>query len=161
MSGIDMPNATSPTNFDGTQYVVQLDIFHTLHCLNILRKLVYPVVNVPDDEGEGALRHLGVDQIRQSLQCPSDVSTLYWEWDSSVQRMLENTKTTHLCRNFENIQQWARDHALEQNMDFLEHVPGARLKVSKWLFLSCHLLFIASVRGSQDLVHQDLRKEGM
>ncbi|POR36397.1 Uncharacterized protein TPAR_03407, partial [Tolypocladium paradoxum] len=44
-------NATTPTASDPTQYMVELCVFHQLHCLDLMRKLVYPgvfhLVNAP------------------------------------------------------------------------------------------------------------------
>jgi hypothetical protein len=37
-----LPNQTVPTNGDPNQYIVGLDVFHQLHCLNHLRKTLYP-----------------------------------------------------------------------------------------------------------------------
>jgi hypothetical protein len=39
-----LPNATTPFTNDTSHYIVELDVFHQLHCLNVLRKLVYPDV---------------------------------------------------------------------------------------------------------------------
>jgi hypothetical protein len=124
-----LPNATAPSSYDHSHYVVQLDVFHTLHCLSILRKRLYPDIYPPDNRGEDGIDHMEhcVESIRQSLQCFSDVSTLYWEWSEKTQRMLGNTKTTHTCRNFEKIQDWAKKNSMPRNPDFLVHVPGSPL----------------------------------
>ena len=125
-----LPNATAPTSYDHSLYVVQLDVFHTLHCLSLLRKRLYPDVYPISNKGEENIDHLEhcVESIRQSLQCFGDVSTIFWEWDEKTQRMLGNTKTTHTCRNFEKIKDWAREHSMPQQTDFLQHVPGSPLK---------------------------------
>jgi hypothetical protein len=124
-----LPNATAPTSYDASQYVVQLDVFHTLHCLNLLRKRLYPDVYPPDGSEDGVyhLEHC-VESIRQSLQCSSDVSTIYWEWSQKESKMMGNLKTTHTCRNFEKIQDWARRHSMPQETDFLQFVEGSPLR---------------------------------
>jgi len=35
-------NATLPAPNDPSTFVVELEVFHDLHCLNMLRKLAYP-----------------------------------------------------------------------------------------------------------------------
>ena len=52
-----------------------------LHCLNRLRKRLYPEKYAPDMSEEGVLHaeHC-VESLRQSLQCHSDTATISWEW---------------------------------------------------------------------------------
>ena len=69
-----------------------------------------------------------VESIRQSLQCSSDVSTIYWEWSEKGQKMMGNLKTTQTCRDFGKIQDWAREHAMSHDPDWLQFVPGAPLR---------------------------------
>ncbi|AEO60344.1 hypothetical protein MYCTH_2112431 [Thermothelomyces thermophilus ATCC 42464] len=81
------PNATTPLPQHRPRYVVQLDVFHQLHCLNRPQKLLYPKVYRSDvtsdsDEAADTLYHLEqcVESLRQSLLCASDKSTIFWEW---------------------------------------------------------------------------------
>ena len=37
-----LPNATLPTPKDNSTYLVELGVFHHLHCLNMIRKAAYP-----------------------------------------------------------------------------------------------------------------------
>jgi hypothetical protein len=53
-----------------------------------------------------------IDSIRQSLTCSADISTIYWAWDPERNATVPNAKTTHVCRNFIRIQEWAREHKL-------------------------------------------------
>jgi hypothetical protein len=55
-----------------------------------------------------------VDSIRQTVQCYSDISTIPWIWNQRHQRPAPDAHTTHMCRNFQKIQSWARDHAFTQ-----------------------------------------------
>ena len=95
----------------------------------MLRKLLYPTKYVPDMSEDGIyhMEHC-VESLRQSLQCASDVSTIFWEWSPANKKMMGNTQTTHTCRDFEKIQQWGRKHKLEQDWDFLIYVPGAPIR---------------------------------
>ena len=123
---------TTPFTNDTSHYIVELDVFHQLHCLNYLRKLVYPKVYPMDltsesEEAEHNVVHMEhcYEQLRQSLQCSSDVSTIIWQWSQKQQRMLGNVKTTHTCRNFDKIRDWAVENKAETDLDFFTFVEGA------------------------------------
>ncbi|KAF5019109.1 hypothetical protein F66182_8878 [Fusarium sp. NRRL 66182] len=131
-SAANLPNATTPFTNDTSHYVVELDVFHQLHCLNMLRKLVYPHVYEMDltstsDEAADNIFHMEhcYEQLRQSLQCSSDISTIYWEWSEKRQRMFGNVRTTHTCKNFEKIRGWAVEHKAQTDLDFYKYVKGA------------------------------------
>lgn len=81
-----LPNATTPLPQDWSLYVVQVDVFHQLRYLNRLRKLLnsgaYHVdVSSGSEDAFNMLIHLDhcVDSLRRSLQCSSDISTIYWQ----------------------------------------------------------------------------------
>lgn len=130
-----LPNATTPTAWDPDSYMIELDVFHQLHCLNLLRKLVYPQTFPMDltsgsEEAQDNVYHMEhcYDQLRQSLQCSSDVSTIYWEWSPEKKKMLGSLETTHTCRNFDKIRDWALDHQLQGEFDWWKKVEGAPIK---------------------------------
>ena len=134
-SAAKLPNATTPFTNDTSHYIVELDVFHQLHCLNSLRKLAYPDVykmDLTSDSEEAAdnIYHMEhcYEQLRQSLQCSSDISTIYWEWSVKQQKMFGNVKTTHTCKNFEKIRDWAVEHKAETDLDFFKHVEGAPIR---------------------------------
>ncbi|KAF4449381.1 tat pathway signal sequence [Fusarium austroafricanum] len=127
-----LPNATTPFTNDTSHYIIELDVFHQLHCLNMMRKLVYPDVYKMDlvsgsEEAADNIFHMEhcYEQLRQSLQCSSDISTIYWEWSVKKQRMFGNVRTTHTCKNFEKIRDWAVEHKAQTDLDFYKHVKGA------------------------------------
>lgn len=130
-----LPNATTPFTYDASHYIVELDVFHQLHCLNMLRKLVYPSVYTMDLTSGSEVAAENVfhmehcyEQLRQSLQCSSDVSTIFWEWSEKRQKMVGNVGTTHTCKNFEKIRQWAVQHKAQTDLNFTEHVHGAPIR---------------------------------
>ncbi|KAB5576588.1 hypothetical protein GE09DRAFT_1053927 [Coniochaeta sp. 2T2.1] len=133
-----LPNATTPTAWDSSQYMVELDVFHQLHCLNALRKLVYPRefpmdLTSSSDEALDNVYHLEhcYDQLRQSLQCSADISTIYWEWSREKKKMLGSLETTHTCRDFDRIREWALEHQLQGEFDWWQEVEGAPIKKPK------------------------------
>lgn len=128
-------NATTPTVDDPSEYMVQLDVFHQLHCLNSLRKAMYPdVFNVDFTSGtEKANAHLEhlehcYDQLRQSLMCHADIATIYFEWIPEKEAITGNPATTHTCKNYDKVIEWARAHTLKGSMDTSIHVEGAPVR---------------------------------
>ena len=135
-SAAKLPNATSPFTNDTSHYIVELDVFHQLHCLNYLRKLVYPDVYKMDltsgsEKAADNIFHMEhcYEQLRQSLQCSSDISTIFWQWSEEKQKMLGSVQTTHTCKNFDKIRDWAVEHKAQTDLDFAKHVHGAPLRV--------------------------------
>ncbi|VUC29060.1 unnamed protein product [Clonostachys rosea] len=130
-----LPNATSPMAQEPTKYMVQLDVFHQLHCLNLMRKLVYPSVFNLDltsgsEEAEENLDHFEhcYDSLRQALQCNADLSTIYYEWVPERNRLVGNLATTHTCKNYDSIIQWARDHQYKGPLDYTAKVEGVPIR---------------------------------
>lgn len=117
---------SSPTlAIPGTdEYLVQLDVWHELHCLNDLRMVLYPEVYGGLDEvtwpngtinrDTDAFRHWDhcVDSIRQTLMCHADVSPIPFHINVPANTgIFPRLATTHTCRDFSKIQQWGRDHS--------------------------------------------------
>jgi len=134
-SASKLPNATTPFTNDTSHYIVELDVFHQLHCLNMLRKLTYPDVYPIDltsgsEEAADNIYHMEhcLEQLRQSLQCSADISTIYWEWDEIKMKMFGNVRTTHTCKNFEKIRNWAVENKAQTELDFFQHVKGAPIR---------------------------------
>ncbi|KAK7047091.1 hypothetical protein VNI00_006755 [Paramarasmius palmivorus] len=102
---------------DPSHYIVELDVFHQLHCLNIIRKALhrdyYQQLHVHNghtmeskqDEDEH-IAHC-IDHLRQSIMCASDVSTIVWQWIPERNRTMGRSGVPHTCRDFEKISEWA------------------------------------------------------
>jgi hypothetical protein len=45
--------------------------------------------------------------------CSADISPLSWEWVPDLQKYVPNMRSTHVCRNFEKIQEWARERVVK------------------------------------------------
>ncbi|KAI1126438.1 hypothetical protein F5Y10DRAFT_293829 [Nemania abortiva] len=109
----------------GGGYMGMLEVFHQLHCLNLLRKaLVYNYDHYLEQgeeefyDGEPIIKlHVGhcLDMIRQQLMCSADVGLVPFVWVDKRQWMPhEDTKphrlprfdNTHRCRDFDAIREW-------------------------------------------------------
>jgi len=47
-----------------------------------------------------------IDNIRQTVMCYSDVSTIPWKWHERVQGEFPDAHTTHICRDFDALTEW-------------------------------------------------------
>ncbi|GAQ47695.1 hypothetical protein AAWM_06151 [Aspergillus awamori] len=105
------------------EYLVQLDVWHELHCLNDLRMLLYPerfpgLAGVTNDKGvidreSIEFRHWDhcVDSIRETLMCHADVAPIPFRVNFPASKVIvPRLATTHTCRNFTKIQEWAKEH---------------------------------------------------
>ncbi|KAJ5593540.1 hypothetical protein N7537_010444 [Penicillium hordei] len=107
-----LANKTVPIPDDPGQYAVSLDVFHQLHCLNMVRKRVWSTeVYLSEDELMG-IEHIDhcIDTIRQSLMCSVDVTPLPWVWVEKDQMAKEVAAVLHTCRDFDAVRQWALEH---------------------------------------------------
>lgn len=84
---------------EGSGYLASLGVFHQLHCLNYIRKQLYPeckelnedfrlnfadsALDYPPDEDERTqMIHKAhcIDNLRQIIQCHGDTSVLTYSW---------------------------------------------------------------------------------
>ncbi|KAL0564193.1 hypothetical protein V5O48_017862 [Marasmius crinis-equi] len=91
---------------DPTHYAVALDVFHQLHCLNVIRRGFHP--NYYSKEEQWHIDHC-IEHLRQAITCSSDVSLIVWKWFPEKNKTLGLSGTPHTCRNFDKIYEWAKD----------------------------------------------------
>lgn len=92
-----------------------LDIFHSLHCLNEIRKTVRS-----DYYGEPHIRHNStvertrihtdhcLEYVRLALWCNADISPIPFQDFGSSFGLTALHEYTHTCRDRESILEWAR-----------------------------------------------------
>ncbi|KZS87708.1 hypothetical protein SISNIDRAFT_535241 [Sistotremastrum niveocremeum HHB9708] len=128
-----LPNRTEQIPGDEDHYVVALDVFHQLHCLNVIRKALspqryQPPNNVLIDTGDGliAFDHVDhcVNSIRESLMCNADISVNVWQWDAKRKRSIPRLDVLHTCKNWEGIAGWAHENNLTAGLNTRIHVEG-------------------------------------
>ncbi|KAH8894624.1 hypothetical protein GQ53DRAFT_744732 [Thozetella sp. PMI_491] len=109
------------------RYLVNLDVFHQLHCLNLIRQAFHPEYYKPhnpgphagDEDGLLGPSHIShcIDSIRQSLMCNADISVMNWVWNERKGQNQPIGQNYHTCRRFDKIQEWARQHATYEPVD--------------------------------------------
>lgn len=53
--------------------------------------------------------------------CASDLGATYWRWEEEAKMWNVDMRTTHTCRNFEDIREWAVGRNL---LDWDETAPS-------------------------------------
>ncbi|ETS85646.1 hypothetical protein PFICI_03671 [Pestalotiopsis fici W106-1] len=137
-----LPNRTAMIPHDEEKrYIMQLDVFHQLHCLNAIRKALHPdyytVSSQPDPNDDGGVlepHHIDhcVDTIRQSLMCNADISPLTWMWDDERAKILAKGTIVHTCRRFDKIQEWASRYNYGKMMDSTQKAVNDPLDPETW-----------------------------
>ncbi|KAI1202570.1 hypothetical protein F5X97DRAFT_213795 [Nemania serpens] len=109
-------------------YRVAIEVFHQLHCLNLLRQNVHkdyyaPLggdTSAPLMDLRGHLDHC-IDALRQFVMCQGDVGVFSFNYPFNDGDPWPDYSTPHTCRNFETIRQWAVDHTVPRGPDEPEH----------------------------------------
>ncbi|KAI2613449.1 hypothetical protein GGR54DRAFT_328969 [Hypoxylon sp. NC1633] len=106
---------------EGGMYDVGIEVFHHLHCLNLLRKYTYRSYydrpeNRPTEftDSEPVLRaHVDhcVDMLRQAIMCQGDVGIVTYNWVEGWSEAYPDFSTQHKCRKFDRIVEWADRYA--------------------------------------------------
>ncbi|KAI0190111.1 hypothetical protein F4808DRAFT_467142 [Astrocystis sublimbata] len=124
-------------------YLVQLQVFHDLHCLNLIRKWVY--MDVYPDQAEwidGRINHDHInalhvdhciDALRQSIMCTSDTTPRKFSPHDYERQyyVYPDIQVTQTCGNFEAINEWAEQRrVVEWMMSFDDEWRRTRFNVS-------------------------------
>ncbi|KAL0070222.1 hypothetical protein AAF712_002712 [Marasmius tenuissimus] len=121
-----LPNKTSPIPGDEGYYIAELDVFHNLHCLNMVRKALnpayYPEWNITASEKSAQHVSHCIDWVRQSIMCHADTSVIVWQWEDWVNSSIVKGDVAHTCRNFKKIQDWAKERVLPKPFDATVHL---------------------------------------
>ncbi|KAJ6443436.1 alpha 1,3-mannosyltransferase [Purpureocillium lavendulum] len=129
-----LPNKTMPeAPYDGSGYLIVLNVFHNLHCLDSVRRAIYyfhdprwttgynPYTRVTDGAVDSMLKDLpvnmGIDHIdhcidilRQQIMCSSDTTPNVFQFSPKDSGIRAFASVLHKCRDFNKIKKWAEDH---------------------------------------------------
>ncbi|KZS89691.1 hypothetical protein SISNIDRAFT_416713, partial [Sistotremastrum niveocremeum HHB9708] len=137
-----LPNWTEPLPSPGHQekehYIVNLDVFHQLHCLNFIRKALNPERYGPPGLGPPIWRddptpfdHTDhcVNIICENIMCNVDITPNVWQWNPERNVIFPHFDTIRTCRSFDAVLDWARERQVQQMWNAslhlsLEHAHG-------------------------------------
>ncbi|KAH8591205.1 hypothetical protein B0O99DRAFT_675382 [Bisporella sp. PMI_857] len=105
---------TQPKSKIDSTPIIQLDVFHQLHCLNAIRNIVYGTniwYNSDDRQDQIHIDHC-IDYLRQVIMCHSDVTPItHAPRPEGFNPLLSDWRPKfavhYTCRNFQKIHDWA------------------------------------------------------
>jgi hypothetical protein len=110
---LEKANITSvPLHDDQGGYLVTLDVFHTLHCVNKVRKSYYSDYYHDPNPLPDQQEHFDhcIDLLRQVIMCHGDVSLHTYGWKDNYRWPWPSMRTEHQCRNWDRLMSWSKDH---------------------------------------------------
>ncbi|KZP29098.1 hypothetical protein FIBSPDRAFT_1039098 [Athelia psychrophila] len=117
-----MLNRTVAIPGDEENYVIALDVFHQLHCLNMMRQALapdhYPMSRIND--GFDHVDHCA-NSLRESLMCSVDITPNTWIWNPEAKNGTGRTSprldNMHTCRDFDKVRDWPKAREMDGNLD--------------------------------------------
>ncbi|KAI0153413.1 hypothetical protein BJ166DRAFT_616593 [Pestalotiopsis sp. NC0098] len=113
---LDRINRTSiPLLDDQGGYLVALDVYHELHCLNMLRRQIYRDWYPDRHTMEKQLEHADhcIDALRQALMCHGDIALMTYDWIDDYRWPWPNFNVDHECRRWDLLEQWSAKHSVK------------------------------------------------
>ncbi|KAF3384622.1 hypothetical protein F1880_002188 [Penicillium rolfsii] len=111
-------------------YMVQLDVMHQIHCLNLLRKAAFeeypgyePDLDVKDRMWWIHLGHC-TDILLQNLQCNANTEVLTLDWVDDRQAPWPDFSVNRKCRDFNALRDWQRENAVDADKFDAMPVPA-------------------------------------
>ncbi|KAK2616239.1 hypothetical protein QQS21_000874 [Conoideocrella luteorostrata] len=131
----------APTSWraaDSGAYIVQVEVFHQIHCLNELRKEMnydYYYKSPPDELHRSHKAHC-LHMLLQSLMCTADVGIITHNWVHNNKipepkiRPMPDFNVVKKCADFDGLLNWTRETAvrdLERKFAELQYMQGEKV----------------------------------
>jgi len=120
-----LADQTAPIPGDPDNYIFSFEVFHLLHCLNLLRKRFHPEY-YPPPPPENAIAHQHaehcVDILRQSMMCAVDINPLVWQWNHDINATVPKLDALHECRSWDDVWNWSVEHRIRTPFDEHAHL---------------------------------------
>ncbi|KAI1347180.1 hypothetical protein F5Y01DRAFT_329918 [Xylaria sp. FL0043] len=115
MARLDRPKGIQLPDGD---YLGTLNVFHDLHCLRRVTRLLYVdhyFPNITDEDKHMNLMHAQhcLDRLRQSIQCRGDVSVATYIWGKRQAIPIANFTSLHECVNWDAIYKWSYNRRVD------------------------------------------------
>lgn len=92
---------------NGGGYFGQISAYHHLHCLSMLRKVLWhDFYNISIPALRGHADHC-INDIRQSLMCHADLSVVTFYWHPEMRKPMPNFHIDQTCVNWDALDKWA------------------------------------------------------
>ncbi|KAF1956841.1 hypothetical protein CC80DRAFT_392219, partial [Byssothecium circinans] len=98
-------------------YRVAIEVFHQLHCLNLLRQANHKAHYAPlggdaaaePEDLHGHLDHC-IDALRQFVMCQADTNVFPFRFPFNDGDPWPDYSSPRMCRNYERVREWAVEH---------------------------------------------------
>ncbi|KAK4218813.1 hypothetical protein QBC37DRAFT_178945 [Rhypophila decipiens] len=97
------------TTFENGYWVTGLDVFHQLHCLNSVRKALWPEyyhINGSDPIQKMHINHC-LDYVRQALMCHADSTPIRRKFFPEAGVFGPDLTIMHTCRDIDGMMNWS------------------------------------------------------
>ncbi|KFY64090.1 hypothetical protein V496_03472 [Pseudogymnoascus sp. VKM F-4515 (FW-2607)] len=120
---VQVPKNWNEEHIDGPQYIAQIDVFHQIHCLDMIRREAfadfYYKGSTRDEPRTSHLTHC-IHIILQNLMCSADVGIITHNWihndlyaEEPKTRPFEDFNINKKCRNFDTLLKWTELRAIK------------------------------------------------
>lgn len=103
--------------FGEDAYMAQMDVFHQIHCLNMLRRAAFAGHGIkrPMKHSKIAKIHLGycTDILMQSLMCNANTEMLKLDWIESQTSSFPDFSVHRKCKDINSLIKWRDDHRVD------------------------------------------------
>ncbi|KAE8165405.1 hypothetical protein BDV40DRAFT_309171 [Aspergillus tamarii] len=103
-------------------YIAQTEVFHLLHCLDMLRKEIsydhyyFPRFgNHPDAEHVAHISHC-IDILAQAIKCSSSVDVILFNWVEGWDQPFPDFNNQHVCRDFETLLEYVTENSVPRSV---------------------------------------------
>ncbi|GES58444.1 hypothetical protein ATEIFO6365_0004059500 [Aspergillus terreus] len=103
-------------------YLAQTEVFHLLHCLDMLRKEIsygpyyFPKFgNNPDAQHTAHIGHC-VDLLAQFIKCQSPVDVILFNWVEGWDQPFPDFFNNHVCRDFEPLLAYVNENPVPKDV---------------------------------------------
>jgi len=117
IKGDEAKDVSNRTISSDKGWLVSLDVYHSLHCVNLVRKGLDWDYYYGDQPGQTPVNYMTRDHmyhclehLRQVVMCHSDLTPMRFRWSSFVEgRGMPVWEEPHTCRNWEKVRIWAEE----------------------------------------------------
>ena len=139
---LDATGRQSISLSDGSdRVVINLDVFHSLHCLNYLRESIFDDYYKSKDSKSVQRDHVShcLADLVSALKCHADVSMQTYRWKQGRLLPWGQFNIEHECRSWESIMEWTKERSVDLQGPILQHpelgMPSASRHVCRLMVL--------------------------
>ncbi|KAK6067395.1 hypothetical protein SCUP234_11649 [Seiridium cupressi] len=112
-------------------YIAQTEVFHHLHCLDMLRKEIsyahyYASTEGPSPGGAQHVAHIGhcIDVLAQALKCTGSVDMITFNWVEEWSQPFPDFSNHKVCRDFDSLHEWVTRNSMDPFQKMTSPSPG-------------------------------------